>query len=311
MSVEDGNIRRLTAETEPTLVTPVQRGGFGHSRPRILVASDCPSTEALKQDMRRHGFDAWSAPRGRDVLESYQEYDLLLLDTNLPDLDGVSLCQAIRRESDLPIIGFTAADAEVDRVLLLEAGCDDCVEIPYRARELVARIKAVMRRTGTARRAEPAGQEDDAALEFGPLVIDTPRREARLGGRAISLTRKEFDLLHKLAQEPERIFQRQELMSDVWDYPASHRISAQASRTIDTHVSSLRGKLGNSEWIITIRGVGFRFGVPVPEDDTAVSDTGTTGPTRPAGAGGDPLALRRPRLVRVRNANESGPSGSY
>lgn len=250
--------------------------------------------------MQRHGYDAFVAPSGGDVLEAYHDCDLILLDTDLPDLDGVSVCQAIRRDSEVPIIGFTPADAEVDRVLLLEAGCDDCVEIPYRARELVARIKAILRRTGTSRAPEEAGRGECDRLEFGPLVIDPSRRQACLDGRPLALTRKEFDLLYTLATEPERIFQRQELMSVVWDYPADTRISLQASRTIDTHVSSLRGKLGSSEWITTIRGVGFRFGVPV--SGAEASETGTARPRSEPMQ--EPVALRS-RLLRMRSANGS------
>ncbi|MEU6083150.1 response regulator transcription factor [Streptomyces sp. NPDC047108] len=295
-------MRRVTANAGPNLVAPSGRNDHGRPQLRILIVSDCRSANELKQDIRRHGYDASVASSGQAVLESYHDCDLILLDTDLPDLDGVSVCEVIRQESDVPIIGFTASEAEVDRVLLLEAGCDDCVDIPYRARELVARIKAVLRRTGTSRRAEPSGQEDSDRLEFGPLVIDFPRREARLGGHRLTLTRKEFDLLHRLAAEPERIFQRHELMCDVWDYPADNRISAQASRTIDTHVSSLRGKLGNSEWITTIRGVGFRFGVPVSEPETAPGTTTTRPGLEPAK---DAVALR-PRPLRMRSANGSG-----
>ncbi|MQS07214.1 response regulator [Streptomyces sp. IF17] len=212
--------------------------------------------------MQRHGYDAFVASSGGDVLETYHDCDLILLDTDLPDLDGISVCQAIRSDSEVPIIGFTPAEAEVDRVLLLEAGCDDCVEIPYRARELMARIKAIFRRTGPSRATEETDRGEHDRMEFGPLVIDSSRREVCLDGLPLALTRKEFDLLYTLATEPERIFQRPELMSLVWDYPVDTRIGVQASRTIDTHVSSLRGKLGSGEWITTIRGVGFRFGCP-------------------------------------------------
>jgi DNA-binding response OmpR family regulator len=303
LSVEDGNLSRLTSNGGPDLVAPAERSGPDCPRQCILVASDCPSADALKQDLQRHSYEASVASSGRAVLESHHDCDLILLDTDLPDLDGVSVCQFIRQESDVPIIGFTPAEAEVDRVLLLEAGCDDCIDMPYRARELVARIKAVLRRTGTSRRTESVGQEDCDRLEFGPLVIDSTRREARLGGSPLTLTRKEFDLLHKLATEPERIFQRQELMSDVWDYPADNRISVQESRTIDTHVSSLRGKLGNSEWITTIRGVGFRFGVPVSEPDAAFPESGAVCPSLESAQ--EPAALRS-RLLNVRSANGSG-----
>ncbi|NJQ03802.1 response regulator transcription factor [Streptomyces sp. PLAI1-29] len=250
--------------------------------------------------MQRHGYEASVAASGGAVLEMYHDYDLILLDADLPDLDGVSVCEIIRRTSDIPIIGFTAEAAEVDRVLLLESGCDDCVQRPYRARELVARIKAILRRTGTLRRAGARdGGADPDRLEFGTLVIVPSRREVELENVPLALTRKEFDLLHILAAEPDRIFGRQELMCEVWDYPEDNRITAQASRTIDTHVSSLRSKLGNSDWITTIRGVGFRFGVSAPEP--AEAGSGADGARAAGGsAGGGPVPLR-PRLVRLRS----------
>ncbi|WP_433544717.1 response regulator transcription factor [Streptomyces sp. CA-294286] len=307
MSGEDGNVRRDTTGKDLGLVVVHEKGAEGLRGPRILVASDCPSVGTLKQDLQRHGYRATVASSGKAVLETHDRYDLVLLDTDLPDLDGVSVCQFVRRRNDVPIIGFTSTRAEVDRVLLLEAGCDDCVDMPYRARELVARIKAVLRRTAardtTGRAAAP---EDDERMRFGPLVIDTVRREARLNGRPVALTRKEFDLLHKLATEPERIFQRQELMSDVWDYPADNRLSVQESRTIDTHVSSLRGKLGNSEWVTTIRGVGFRFGMPVPPPETHAVGSGAACPRQVDTE--EPVPLR---LIRSRSANGSAPQGPW
>ncbi|MCX2968308.1 MULTISPECIES: response regulator transcription factor [Streptomyces] len=282
--------------------------GHEHPTPRILVASACASVDVMKRDLARHGYDAEAVASGRAVLETHHDYDFILLDTDLPDLDGVSLCRALRQDSDVPIIGFTSNESEVDRVLLLEAGCDDCVDIPYRARELVARIKAILRRTEAARGPRAADPGEGERLEFGPLVIDPARREACLHGRGLPLTRKEFDLLHTLATEPERVFRRRELMFLVWDYPAGNRISAQASRTIDTHVSSLRGKLGHSEWVTTVRGVGFRFGVSAPGPDAAVPGAGADRPE--LGEAEEPLVLR-PRLVSLRTANGSARQGSW
>ncbi|MFI5940853.1 winged helix-turn-helix domain-containing protein [Streptomyces uncialis] len=305
MSGEGRNLRRITCVKGGPAAAQTERRGPAAPRPHILVASDCPSVETLKQDLQRHGYAAAIAASGSIALDTHHDSDLVLLDTDLPDLDGVSVCQFIRQVSDVPIIGFTSSEAEVDRVLLLEAGCDDCVDMPYRARELVARIKAVLRRTGTRNPTEPTTGGMTELLRFGPLVIDPKRREARLDGTTLTLTRKEFDLLHRLAAEPERIFQRQELMSDVWDYPADNRISVQESRTIDTHVSSLRGKLGNSEWITTIRGVGFRFGLSAAEPDQPAP--GPVEPDRTPGVAD--LAL--PRLFKVRSSNGSARPGPW
>ncbi|MBW1600593.1 response regulator transcription factor [Streptomyces sp. JJ66] len=285
---------------------------------RILVASHCSSAGSLEQEITRHGYVADVATSGAAVLAAHREFDLVLLDTDLPDLDGVSVCQRIRRDSDIPIIAFTSASAEVDRVLLLEMGCDDCVERPYRPRELVARIKAVLRRTGPRRTAAELsrGGAGDDQLRYGPLLIEPVRREASLNGRSLTLTRKEFDLLHTLAAEPERVFERQELMSAVWDYPSDNRISAQASRTIDTHVSSLRGKLGDSDWITTIRGIGFRFGMCASAVDVDVDVAVGAGRDAAVGTGTEALAAAqpegvtervypRPRLVSTQTASES------
>lgn len=285
MSVNNGTIRSVG-------INGVKQLEHDHSRQRVLVGSDCGSAEPLRQDLQRHGFDATVVSLARTVLSSYNDYELVLLDTDLPDLDGVSVCRFIRQESELPIIGFTSSEAEVDRVLLLEAGCDDCVDIPYRSRELVARIRAVLRRSGTGR-GEGVGDRDRCGrLELGPLVIDVPRREVLLHDSRLVLTRKEFDLLCLLATEPDRIFRRQELMADIWNYPDDCKLSVQESRTIDTHVSSLRSKLGSSEWITTIRGVGFRFGTRAPS--CWAPSSGSPGP-----------------VIRRRSANVSDSPGSW
>ncbi|OJF15663.1 response regulator transcription factor [Couchioplanes caeruleus] len=258
---------------------------------RILIASDCPAVETVRQDVMRQNYSASVATSGRAVLETFASYDLILLDTDLPDLDGVSVSRAIRQISTIPIIAFASAD-ETDQVLLLETGCDDCIERPYRARDLIARIKAVLRRAAPERfpaldypAADLAGpprpravpQPVEARHDAVPyedqgnvvsvgnrLVINPALREARLDGRVLNLTRKEYDLLELLASAPGRIFNRTELMTKIWEYPAGKRINAQASRTIDTHVSSLRGKLSHRDWIANVRGVGFRLDVPGP-----------------------------------------------
>ncbi|WP_233510670.1 response regulator transcription factor [Actinomadura craniellae] len=227
---------------------------------RILVVADCSAVAYLVEDMRWHGFDAHAAKSGTGAMEEYADYDVLLLDVDLPDLDGLAVCRTIRATSDIPIIGFTSQPSELDQVLCLEAGCDDCIEKPYRSRELVARINAVMRRVRVTD-GEP-GRQDGQRLSLGPLSIDSVAREVRLHDRLVGTTRKEFDLLRLLAAEPEKVFSREELMTEIWDHPAEADVSPQASRTIDTHVSSLRGKLGGGGWITTVRGVGFRFGGP-------------------------------------------------
>ncbi|MGP4089657.1 response regulator transcription factor [Streptomyces sp. KR55] len=216
---------------------------------RILVVESEPtSAMSLVQRLRRHGYQAESVATGAKALQAHHNWDLILLDLELPDLDGLEVCRSIRAISDTPIIVVTALDSELDRVLGLQAGSDDYLAKPYGFRELMARIEAVMRR---ARPQRPLQQ----VITHGLLRIDAGAREVRLGGRLIEVTRKEFDLLHLLASQPETVISRRQLMVQVWDDSWS-----RPGRTLDTHVSSLRNKLGSSSWIVTVRGVGFRLG---------------------------------------------------
>lgn len=216
---------------------------------RVLVVEDDASTaERLIHGLRRHGYDAHSVDTGTRALETYHRADLVLLDLELPDLDGLEVCRGIRAACDIPIIVATARGTELDRVLGLQAGSDDYLVKPYGFRELVARIEAVMRRV------RPQAHIV-LTISHGPLRIDPGTREVRFDDRLIKVTRKEFDLLYLLASQPEVAFSRKEIMSRVWDAELT-----KFSRTIDTHVGSLRKKLGARSWIITVRGVGFRLG---------------------------------------------------
>ncbi|KPC66670.1 response regulator transcription factor [Streptomyces chattanoogensis] len=222
---------------------------------RVLVAEpDCESANSLRQHMRRHGYETEIADTGAGALGSYQEYDLLILDLELPDVDGLQVCRSIRTTSDIPIIAFTSHGTELDRVLCLQAGCDDCLVKPFGFRELVARIEAIMRRI------RPRAMRS-RRLSHGPLHIDRDRREVYLHDTQVKVTRKEFDLLQFLASQPTTVFSREQLMTEVWgaSLPGG-ALGSNIARTIDTHVGTLRNKLGSSEWIITVRGVGFRFG---------------------------------------------------
>ncbi|MDN3264567.1 response regulator transcription factor [Streptomyces sp. CSDS2] len=220
----------------------------------LLAESDRRSGEELRLALRRHGYEMEVADSGASALLSYGEFDLVLLDLELPDIDGLEVCRTIRRESDVPIISFTGNGAEIDRVLSLQAGSDDCIVKPFGMRELLARIEAVMRRSAVRFRR-------DRAISHGSLRIDGEGRQIFLEGESVKLTRKEFDLLHLLASQPSVVFTREELMRQVWGAKAGGgALGVSLSRTIDTHVSSIRSKLGSSDWIITVRGVGFRFG---------------------------------------------------
>jgi DNA-binding response OmpR family regulator len=214
----------------------------------LVVEEDTAAAECLTHSLRRHGYDADSVSTGTHALKKYHRADLVLLDLELPDLDGLEVCRAIRAACDTPIITVTARGTELDRVLGLQAGSDDYLVKPYGFRELMARVEAVMRRA----RPRPHAVRP---VSHGPLHIDSGIREVSLDGRLINVTRKEFDFLHLLASQPETVFTRKQIMARVWDCEWT-----RFNRTIDTHVSSLRKKLGASTWIITVRGVGFRLG---------------------------------------------------
>ncbi|ROQ66572.1 DNA-binding response OmpR family regulator [Streptomyces sp. 840.1] len=212
----------------------------------LIVESDAADALALEDGLRRQGHEVAAVDRGSVALEAHESVDLVLLDLELPDLDGLEVCKAIRSVSCVPLIVVTARGSELDRVLGLQAGADDYLVKPYGFRELMARIEAVMRRVRTQRR---LGQ----AIDHGPLHIDVNSREVSVDGREVGLTRKEFDLLCLLASHPDTVVSRKRLLQQVWG-------DSWSRRTVDTHVSSLRGKLGGSGWIITVRGVGFKLG---------------------------------------------------
>nr|AAU04840.1 LndI [Streptomyces globisporus] len=217
----------------------------------LVVESDACSADSLVQKLRRHGYRAASVATGAKALQAHRSADLVLLDLDLPDLDGLEVCRAIRADADTPVIAITARDSELDRVLGLQAGADDYMAKPYGFRELMARIEAVMRRFRPQQRAL------QQVIVHGPLHIDAGKREIRLHQVPVDVTRKEFGPSYLLASHPGSIVSRKQLMTQVWEDPGS-----RPGRTIDTHVSSLRNKLGSSNWIISVRGVGFRLGSP-------------------------------------------------
>ncbi len=220
----------------------------------LAVEDDGFAAEQLASCARRLGYRATSVQTGREALSSFDGSDLVLLDLDLPDIDGLDVCRGIRAAGDTPVIAFTSGGSEADRVLGLQAGADDCMGKPYGLRELAARMEALLRRTGPAR-------DGGGVLRRGALGIDPALRQVTMGRRPVPLTRKEFDLLYLLASNPDRVFTREELMARVWqDGGAVARRSSRASRTLDTHVGTLRQKIGSGGWIITVRGVGFRLG---------------------------------------------------
>jgi two-component system response regulator RegX3 len=213
----------------------------------ILVVEDEDAiAEPLVGGLRREGYDVTRVATGNAALEAAPS-DLVLLDLRLPDIDGFDVCRALRERSRVPIIVVTARGEEADRVVGLELGADDYIVKPYGLRELIARIRAVTRRTSSL------GATGDA-LRIGGLEVDERSRRATLDGRELELTPKEFELLATLARDPGAAVTRQRLLAEVWQTNWYG-----SSKTIDVHVAALRKKLGDPGWIETVRGVGFRL----------------------------------------------------
>ena len=214
---------------------------------RILVVEDEDAiAEPLVDGLRREGFDVERAATGGAALEA-AEPDLVLLDLRLPDTDGLDVCRRLRERSSVPIIVVTARGEEADRVVGLELGADDYVVKPFGLRELIARIRAVTRRTSMQTHVH-------GPLRVGGLEIDERARRAQLDGNPLDLTPKEFDLLAALARDPGAAVSRRRLLEEVWE-----TTWYGSSKTIDVHVAALRRKLGDPGWIETVRGVGFRL----------------------------------------------------
>ena len=226
-------------------------------RRTILVVEDEESiTVPLTEALDREGFDTEVAGTVADALELAARIrpDLVLLDVMLPDGSGYDVCRELRRDSSVPIIMLTARGEETDRIVGLELGADDYIVKPFSAREVAARIRAVLRRAGAP---EPPG-EDSSPLDVGELRLDPARRSVALAGTELELTRREFDLLELLMREAGAVVSRERLIDEVWDVNWFG-----STKTLDVHVSSLRRKLGDDSasprFIHTVRGVGFRF----------------------------------------------------
>jgi DNA-binding response OmpR family regulator len=218
----------------------------------LLVEDDLAIATPLVSALEHTGYRVRHVSTGADALAA-ESPDLVLLDLGLPDMDGYDVCRAIRAGSNVPIIVVTARGEEFDRVLGLELGADDYVVKPFGSRELIARIRAVQRRVGSA------PSSDDAVDEVvaGPLVIDQRAHKATLGGEPLVLTPKEFDLLTFLAEDAGAVRTRTDIIEHVWDANWYG-----PTKTVDAHVAALRRKLGDHSWIEAVRGVGFRLEVP-------------------------------------------------
>ena len=223
---------------------------------KILIVDDERAiTDLLVYNLRRNGYQAIAAHDGHQALRLAQaeQPDLVILDLMLPGLDGLDVCRALRRESAVPIIMLTARDEEVDRVVGLELGADDYITKPFSVRELMARVKAVLRRV------TPGETTTAAVHHVGPLEVDTLSREVRLGDVPLPLTRLEFDLLETLARHAGQVLSREQLLDQVWSYDYYGD-----TRAVDSAVKRLRARLreagGDPGIISTVRGIGYRLG---------------------------------------------------
>jgi DNA-binding response OmpR family regulator len=226
--------------------------------PRILVVDDnAKIVEVLTAYLEQDGFDVDTAATGDQALERVSENvpDLALLDIMLPGVDGIELTRRLQREHDLPVILVTARTEEVDRLIGLEVGADDYVTKPFSPREVVARVKAVLRR------AAPRDEEAGGPISVGPLEIDPARRSVSVDGETVDLTRSEFDILATMAAHPGRVYSRLQLLE-----AAQGDAYEGYERTVDAHVKNVRKKLGDDprepRFIHTVFGVGYKVETP-------------------------------------------------
>ena len=223
-------------------------------KPKILVVDDEPDAlDLIQYNLKAAGYDVVTADDGEEALKKARTTQpaLVILDVMLPEVDGLEVCKALRREpatATVPIIMLTAKAAEIDRVLGLELGADDYVTKPFSPRELVLRVKALLRR-------RMPNEPETENLDFADLKIDIPRHQVLVKGKSVDLTATEFKLLTVLAERRGRVQSRDVLLRDVWEYD-----SLIDTRTVDTHMRRLRDKLGEaSNHLDTVRGVGYRF----------------------------------------------------
>jgi len=217
----------------------------------VLVVEDEPSIASfVALYLKNAGYQVRTAASGAEAIQHLANGDtsLVILDLMLPDVDGVELCRRVRQRSDVPILMLTARDEDVDKIIGLEVGADDYMTKPFNPRELVARVKSILRRAAPERK-----EVESAQLRHGDLVIDAGRREVRVGDREVQLAPKEFDLLWELLDHRGLVLTRDQLLERVWGYTF-----AGDTRTVDVHVRQLRRKLGDASPIVTVWGVGYK-----------------------------------------------------
>ena len=217
----------------------------------VVVDDEANIADLVEMYLAQADFRVVKAATGQRALDAVKDHapDLVILDVGLPDLDGLEVCRRVRADSRVPIIFLTARDEEVDRIVGLELGADDYVTKPFSPRELVARVKAVLRRS--------EAQAPPEVIRLGTLEVDLGRREMRADGAVVELTAREFDLVRFLAERAGRALSRRQILDGAWE-PGWYG----DERTVDVHVAQVRKKLGDSIQINTIRGVGYRLEIP-------------------------------------------------
>ncbi|HAA8680617.1 TPA_asm: DNA-binding response regulator [Listeria monocytogenes] len=233
---------------------------------KILVVDDeKPIADIVKFNLNKEGFDVYCAYDGDEALELVEEVqpDLILLDIMLPGRDGIEVCREVRKKYDMPIIMVTAKDSEIDKVIGLELGADDYVTKPFSNRELIARVKANLRRHSQVS-SSTAEEEENSELEIGSLIIHPDAYVAFKRGETIELTHREFELLHYLAKHMGQVMTREHLLQTVWGYDYFGDV-----RTVDVTVRRLREKIEDNPshpaWLVTRRGVGYYLRNPEQE----------------------------------------------
>jgi DNA-binding response OmpR family regulator len=217
----------------------------------VLVVEDEASIASfVAMYLRNAGYDVQVAPNGRDALAKAEAASpsLIVLDLMLPDIDGIEVCRRVRQRSDVPILMLTARDEDVDKIVGLEVGADDYLTKPFNPRELVARVKSILRRAAPDRREAKTTQ-----IRHGDLLVDAGRREVKVNGDDVQLAPKEFDLLWELLDHNGLVLTRDQLLERVWGYTF-----AGDTRTVDVHIRQLRRKLGDASPIVTVWGVGYK-----------------------------------------------------
>jgi DNA-binding response OmpR family regulator len=216
----------------------------------LIVEDEASIASFVAAYLKNAGFTVRTAATGGDALRQVaaEKPSLVVLDLMLPDIDGIEVCKRVRQSSDVPILMLTARDEDVDKIIGLEVGADDYLTKPFNPRELVARVRSILRRAAPER-----AERESAQIQHGDLVIDAGRREVKVGDEEVQLAPKEFDLLWELLDHRGLVLTRDQLLERVWGYTF-----AGDTRTVDVHVRQLRRKLGEASPIVTVWGVGYK-----------------------------------------------------